>query len=229
VAVSGPVEISGSVAVSGPVEISGSVAVSGPVEISGSVAVSGPVEISGSVAVSGTVAVSGPIQISGSVAVSGPVEISGSVAVSGTVVVSGPIQISGSVAVSGPVEISGTVALSGHSIVDSGPLTNTINSGIAGSGALSGGSYDILSYTSWTLAVKYSGASGDQVTVILEKSALSGGVATDSDYVFDSSGNFSTGNWLLFTAGITPRYARLYYKDTGADSGVLLSYFQAQN
>ncbi|KGP75862.1 hypothetical protein JT05_08030, partial [Desulfosporosinus sp. Tol-M] len=136
----------------------------------------------------------------------------------------------GSVAVSGPVEISGTVGLSGHSIVDSGPVLTTINSGGTGeSGAASGGSYDVLSFTSWTLAVKYSGASGDQVHVILEKSALSGGEATNSDYVYDSSGTFTSEKWQFLTAGITPRYARLYYVDTSTSSGTLLSYFQAQN
>lgn len=166
---------------------------------------------------------SGILNVTGDIAVSGPIEVSGSVAVSG------PVEISGSVAVSGPVEISGIVALSGHSIVDSGPVTTDINVALVGSGALSGGSYDVLSYTSWTLAVQYSGASGDQVHVILEKSAFSGTIASGGDYVFDSSGTFSAGNWVFLTAGITPRYARLYYIDTGESSGALLSYFQAQN
>ncbi|PKM78206.1 MAG: hypothetical protein CVU90_02750 [Firmicutes bacterium HGW-Firmicutes-15] len=97
------------------------------------------------------------------------------------------------------------------------------------SGAFSEGSYDILAYTSWTLAVKYSGNSGEMVSVQLQTCALSGGAATSSDYVFDSSGTFVSGNWAFFTAAITPRYARLYYVDTGTASGSLYTYLQAQN
>lgn len=199
---------------------------------SGAILISGQtVGISGSVSLSGaTVAVSGNVGISGTVAVSGPVEVSGAVTVNGTVAVSGLVEVGGTVAVSGPVEVSGTVILNGHTIVDSGPVLTTINSGAAGeSGAVSGESYDVLGYTSWTLAVKYSGASGDQVSVILQTCALSGAAAADADYVFDSSGNFANQSWNFFTAGITPRYARLYYVDTGSASGALLTYFQAQN
>jgi hypothetical protein len=79
------------------------------------------------------------------------------------------------------------------------------------------------------LAVKYSGSSGDQVAVWLETSALSGSAAADSDYVLDSSKTFASGSWTLFTAGITPRYARLHYNNTGESSGALLTYLQAQN
>jgi len=210
VAVSGGVSVSGTVGVSGPVEISGSVAISGGVSVSGTVGVSGPVEISGSVAISGGV----------TVGVSGPVEISGSVAVSGGV------SVSGTVGVSGPVQVSGTVALSGHSIVDSGPLTASVTP--TSSGEVSG-AFDVLSYTSWTLAVEYSGSSGAGVSVILQKSAVSGGVASGGDWIYDSSGTFTSANWLFLTAGVTPRYARLYYVNTGTGSGTLYQTFQAQN
>ena len=202
----------------------------GAMSIAGTVGVSGNVGVSGTVGVSGSVAVSGPVEISGTVGVSGNVGVSGTVGVSGSVAVSGPVEISGTVGVSGDVGVSGTVAISGHTIVDSGPITSIINSGQTGeSGAVSEGSYDIMSYSSWTLAVKYSGASGDQVTVELQTSALSGTAATDADYVTDSTKTFASGSWNFYTAGITPRYARLYYIDTATSSGALLSYFQAQN
>ncbi|NLI91351.1 MAG: hypothetical protein GX434_03860 [Peptococcaceae bacterium] len=161
---------------------------------------------------------------------SGAMNVGGTVGVSGSVAVSGPVEISGMVGVSGNVGVSGTVTLSGHTVLDSGPVNTTINSGQTGeSGVVSGGVYDVLSYSSWTLAVKYSGASGDQVTVQLQTSALSGGVATNSDFVTDTTKTFTSGSWNFYTGGITPRYARLYYIDTGAASGALLTYFQAQN
>ena len=178
---------------------------------------------------------SGRLDVIGSVAVSGPVEISGTVGVSGSVAVSGPVEISGTVgvsgnvAVSGPVEVSGNVTVSGHTILDSGPTAITINSGGDGESGEVIGSYDVLSYSSWTLAVKYSGSSGDLVSVALQVSALSGGAATDADYVTDSIKTFVSGSWNLFTSGITPRYARLYYVDTGESGGSLVTYFQAQN
>ncbi len=160
---------------------------------------------SGVMSTSGIVGVSGAVGISGSVAVSGAVGISGSVAVSGAVGISGSVAVSGAVAVSGPLQI----------------MPDT-------SGEVSG-TFDILSYSSWILAVEYSGTSGDGVHVVLQKSAVSGGVASGGDYIFDSSGTFVSGNWLFFTTGVTPRYARLYYANPGTGSGTLYQTFQAQN
>jgi len=177
---------------------SGIMAMSGIVGVSGPVAVSGPIEITSS----GILAISGAVTagISGSVAVSGPIEItsSGILAISGAVTAG----ISGSVAVSGPIEItssgilaiSGAVILSGHTIVDSGPLTADV---LPDSSGEISGTFDVLGYSSWTLAVKYSGTSGDAVHVVLQKSAVSGGDASGGDYIFDSSGTFANQNWLV--------------------------------
>ncbi|MDT3698278.1 MAG: hypothetical protein RO469_02525, partial [Thermincola sp.] len=190
----------------------------------------GPIEITSS----GILPISGAVTagISGSVAVSGPIEItsSGILAISGAVTAG----ISGSVAVSGPIEItssgilaiSGAVILSGHTIVDSGPLTADV---LPDSSGEISGTFDVLGYSSWTLAVKYSGTSGDAVHVVLQKSAVSGGDASGGDYIFDSSGTFANQNWLFLTTDVTPRYARLYYINPGAGSGTLYQTFQAQN
>ncbi len=205
---------------------SGVISTSGVVGVSGNVGVSGSVTagISGAVGISGSVAVSGNVGVSGSVTagISGAVGISGSVAVSGNVGVSGSVTAG----ISGAVGISGTVALSGHSVVDSGPLSADVTPST--SGAVSG-TFDVLSYSSWVLAVEYSGASGDGVHVVLQKSAVSGGVASGGDYITDSSGTFVSGNWLFLTTGVTPRYARLYYINSGTGSGTLYQTFQAQN
>jgi len=243
---SGVMSMSGVVGVSGAVGISGSVTAG----ISGSVAVSGPIEITSSsaIGISGavTAGISGAVGISGSVAVSGPIEITSSSAIgisgavtagiSGSVAVSGPIEITSSSAIgisgavtagiSGAVGISGSVAISGHSIVDSGPASADILPSTSGEVS---GTFDVLGYSSWTLAIEYSGASGDGVHVVLEKSAVSGGAATDDDYIFDSSGTFASQNWLFLTTDVTPRYARLYYINAGTGSGTLYQTFQAQN
>jgi hypothetical protein len=248
VAISGPVEVSGVVGVSGSVAISGPVEVSGVVGVSGSVAVSGPVEVSGVVGVSGSVAISGPVEVSGvvgvsgSVAVSGPVEVSGVVGVSGSVAVSGPVEVSGvvgvsgSVAISGPVDVSGTVTVQNTSgsplyvnlfsrnSVDSGPVLTHINGGT--SGAFSGGIWDVLGYNSWTIAVKYSGDSGELMNVKLQLAAISGddNFVDDGDYV-----NYSGRTWNFFAPNYHVRYARMYYQFSGtSDSGNLLLYFQGE-
>lgn len=181
---------------------------------------SGVMSMSGIVGVSGNVGVSGSVTagISGSVAVSGPIEITSS----GTLPISGTVTA----AISGDVGVSGNVTLIGHSIVDSGPLTADVTP--TSSGEVSG-AFDVLSYNSWTLAVEYSGASGDGVHIVLQKAAVSG--ASGGDWVTDSSGTFESGsvNWLFMTTGVTPRYARLYYINSGNGSGTLYQTFQAQN
>ncbi|WP_231685351.1 hypothetical protein, partial [Phosphitispora fastidiosa] len=156
--------------------------------------------------------------ISGSVAVSGPIEITSSSAIG----ISGAVTAS----ISGAVDISGSVAISGHSIVDSGPDSADVTPSTSGEVS---GAFDVLSYSSWTLAVEYSGSIGADVHVILQKSAVSGGVASGGDYIYDSSGNFASQNWLFLTTGVTPRYARLYYINPGSGSGTLYQTFQAQN
>ena len=215
--VTGTVTTSGSVAISGPVNISGTVAVSGPVAVSGSVYVSGS-----TVGVSGSVAISGPVEISGTVAVSGPVAVSGNVYVSGSTV-----GVSGSVAISGPVEISETVGvfLSGREALDSGPLMDR-TSGLD-SGPLSG-VWDVLGYNSWTLAVKYSGLSGEQVAVKLQMAVVSGddNWVDDGDYVAFSGTN---AYWIFRTPTYHVRYARLYAVNTSdTASGDFLIYMQAE-
>ncbi len=124
-----------------------------------------------------------------------------------------------------PVEM---LVITGHSIVDSGPDSADVTPSTSGEVS---GAFDVLSYNSWTLAIEYSGASGDGVHVLLQKSAVSGGVASGGDWITDSSGVFVSGsvNWLFLTTGVTPRYARLYYVNSGTGSGTLYQTFQAQN
>jgi hypothetical protein len=108
--------------------------------------------------------------------------------------------------------------------VDSGPVLTHISGST--SGVLSGGVWDVLGYNSWTMAVKYSGASGAQMNVKLQMAAVSG--ATD---FIDEGGyvSYSGTNWNFFTTTYHVRYARMYYNYTGTtDSGNLLLYFQAE-
>jgi len=164
---------------------------------------SGKMNVTGTVATSGSVAVSGPVEISGSVAVSGPVGISGSVAVSGTV----------------------GVFLSGRGTLDSGPLFDRTSG--SDSGALSG-VWDVLGFNGWTLAVKYSGTSGDQVSVKLQMAAISGANnwVDDGGYVAFSGTN---AYWIFRTPTYHVRYARLYAKNESATaSGDFLVYMQGE-
>jgi len=240
VGVSGNVGVSGTVAVSGNVGVSGTVGVSGAVEISGNVGVSGTVAVSGNVGVSGTVGVSGAVEISGNVGVSGTVAVSGNVGVSGTVGVSGAVEISGNVGVSGTVAISGTVDTSGW-VSNSGALPlyvnlyarNTVDSGpvtAPWSGSSSGtadGVWDVLGYNSWTLAVQFSGTSGEAVSAKLQMSVIGSGESTWVDQ--DVYKNFSGTSWNFYTTNYHVRYARMWGQNTSTtDSGALLVYFQAE-
>ncbi len=205
-------------------------------DVSGVVGISGPVEVSGIVGVSGSVAISGPVDVSGVVGISGPVEISGVVGVSGSVAVSGPVDVSGVVGISGPVEVSGTVIVQNTSgsplyvnifarnTVDSGPILTPVSGGT--SGALNGGIWDVLGYNSWTLAVKYSGASGELMNVKLQMAAVSG----DENFVDDAAFvNYSGRTWHFFTPNYHVRYARMYYQFSGtSDDGNLLLQFQGE-
>jgi hypothetical protein len=108
--------------------------------------------------------------------------------------------------------------------VDSGPVLTHINGGT--SGAFSGGIWDVLGYNSWTIAVKYSGDSGELMNVKLQLAAISGddNFVDDGDYV-----NYSGRTWNFFAPNYHVRYARMYYQFSGtSDSGNLLLYFQGE-
>ena len=225
---------------SGKMDVVGTVGVSGAVEISGNVGVSGTVAVSGNVGVSGTVGVSGAVEISGNVGISGTVAVSGNVGVSGTVGVSGAVEISGNVGVSGTVAVSGTVDTSGW-IFNSGgtPLyvnlytRNTVDSGPISapwSGSSSGtadGVWDVLGYNGWTLAVKFSGTSGEAVSAKLQMSVIGSGESTWVDQ--QPYADFSGTSWNYYTTNYHVRYARIFGQNTSAtDSGALLVYLQAE-
>ncbi|MDD3893899.1 MAG: polymer-forming cytoskeletal protein [Syntrophomonadaceae bacterium] len=215
---SGSVEISGQV--SGIVDIgSGSVEISG--QVSGTVGISG--QVSGIVDIgSGSVEISG--QVSGIVDIgSGSVEISGQV--SGTVDIgSGTVKVDSGVEVSGIVNTSGAPLFVRGAIVDSGPVSSGISGQI--SGAFGGEYWDVLGYRSWTFAVKYSGASGANVTSRLQISATGSGA--DWINVDPSASNYSGITWNLFATTYQLRYARIYFiNDSGAEGDMQL-YFQSE-
>jgi hypothetical protein len=188
----------------------------------------------------------------GTAAISGNVTVTGTVAVSGTELVynsgGAPLYttVCGIVAVSGNDDyvwnsggaplyttLCGTAAVSGYvtmgiGTVDSGPVTFPITRVSSVSGPVDG-DYDVLAYTSYTLGVKFSGVSGNNLTVILQQSVTGSG----TDWIDEgASGTFSggvTSSWDLLVASVLTRYARVYYhtSSTGA-SGDILVYFQAQ-
>lgn len=213
-------DASGKMSVTGNVEVSGQV--SGTVDIgSGTVGISG--QVSGIVDIgSGSVEISG--QVSGIVDIgSGSVEISGQV--SGTVDIgSGTVKVDSGVEVSGIVNTSGAPLFVRGAIVDSGPVSSGISGQI--SGAFGGEYWDVLGYRSWTFAVKYSGASGANVTSRLQISATGSGA--DWINVDPSASNYSGITWNLFATTYQLRYARIYFiNDSGAEGDMQL-YFQSE-
>lgn len=175
---------------------------------------------------SGKMDVVGTVGVSGSVAVSGNVGVSGTVAVSGNVGVSGTVAVSGNVGVSGTVAISGTVGvfLSGRNTLDSGPVAAPWSGSSSGT---ADGVWDVLGYNSWTLAVKFSGTSGEAVSAKLQMSVIGSGESTWIDQ--DVYKNFSGTSWNFYTTNYHVRYARMWGQNTSTtDSGALLVYFQGE-
>lgn len=190
---------------------------SGKMNVTGDVGVSGSVFVSGStVGVSGTVAVSGNVGVSGTVAVSGNVGVSGSVAVSGTVDTSGWVFNSGGT----PLYVN----LYARNTLDSGPVAAPWSGSSSGT---ADGTWDVLGYNSWTLAVNFSGTSGEAVSAKLQMSVIGSGESTWVDQ--DVYKNFSGISWNFYTTNYHVRYARMWGQNTSAtDSGALLVYFQGE-
>lgn len=111
-----------------------------------------------------------------------------------------------------------------HNYLDSGLPAQHMAPGSSGT---DGNVWEVIGYNSWTLAVKYSGVSGEAAAVKLQMSPIGSG----SDAWLDDgvAKDFSAGNWVYVTPNYHVRYARLWFIDQATtDSGDFLVWFQGE-
>jgi len=102
--------------------------------------------------------------------------------------------------------------------VDSGPISAPWSGSSSGT---ADGVWDVLGYNGWTLAVKFSGTSGEAVSAKLQMSVIGSGESTWVDQ--QPYADFSGTSWNYYTTNYHVRYARIFGQNTSAtDSGALI-------
>jgi hypothetical protein len=105
----------------------------------------------------------------------------------------------------------------------SGPLSGAVTAG--SSGVLGGNEWPVLGYNSPSFVVKYSGASGAQLSVRMQDAAISGNANYFND---DGTYDFGTATWNVLSPTYKLRFSRVYYTFSGTGTGTLLLYFQSE-